>query len=123
MLGMSLHQGGRRLAHTEPGKAQAGAVLVLRIGIARRRKCGDRPVAVVRGLAQVCERKPSGREGRRGGDDLLQNVGCGRAVAAGEVVEGPLVAPVDQEVAGGHEVRLHAKSHVTVQSKLAAARL
>ena len=90
----------RRLADAEAGQMQPRAVIVLAVGVARRLECGDGAVAVAGRLADRGQREPGGGETGRGLDHLPQDVGGGCRIAALEIVQRPLVAPVGDQIAG-----------------------
>ena len=79
---------------------QLRAVIVLAVGVARRGERRNRAVAVAEPLADRGEREPGGCKARRGLDHLGKDIGRGLRVAALEIVQRPLVAPVGDQVAG-----------------------
>ena len=79
---------------------QPRAVIVLAVGVARRRERGDGAVAIAHRLADRGQREPGGGEARRGLHHLHQNVGRRGRIAALEIVQRPLVAPVGDQIAG-----------------------
>ena len=90
----------RRLADAETGQMQPRAVIILAVGIARRRKRGDGAIAVAHRLADRGQREPGGGEARRGLQHLREDVGRGGCIAALEIVQRPLIAPVGDQIAG-----------------------
>jgi hypothetical protein len=85
---------------------QPRAVKVLAVGVARRLERGDGASPIASLLADQGKREPGGGEPRRGLQHLRQDVGRGGGVAALEVVQRPLIAPVGDQVAGRDEQRL-----------------
>ncbi len=79
---------------------QPRAVIVLAVGVARRRKRRDGAVAVAHRLADRGQREPGGGEARRGFHHLLQDIGRGGGIAALQIIQRPLVAPVGDQIAG-----------------------
>ena len=102
---MALHHGGRGLAHPQTRQAQARAVIVLRIGIAGGRKGRHGAFPLALRLADRAEPEPGRRKGRRALQHLLENLGRLGTLAAGEIIQRPLVAPVGDQIAGGDENR------------------
>ena len=95
----------RGIAGPEPGKLQAGAVIVLRIGIAGFFERGDGAGAVAEPVADGAERKPCGREAGRQLHGLRKNVRGAGKIAARGMVERPFVAAVGDQIAGRDEKR------------------
>ena len=79
---------------------QPRAVIVLAVGVARRRKCGDGAVAVACRLTNRGQREPGGGEAGRGFHHLRQDIGGRGRIAALQVIQRPLVAPVGDQIAG-----------------------
>ncbi len=106
LIEQGLHIGLRHLGEllvAQPYQMQAGAVLVLRVGLARFPECGDGLVALTEFLAEFAEREPRGCEIGRELERLLQQVGGGGQVALELEVARELEAAVGPEVAGGLE--------------------
>ena len=82
---------------------QAGAVLVVRVGLARFPEGGDGLVALAELLADFAEREPGRGEIRRELERLCQQVGGGGQVALELEVAGEFEAAVGDEIAGGQE--------------------
>ena len=89
-----------RLAGAEPRQMQPRAVIILAVGVARRGKRGDGPVAIAHRLADRGEREPRGGKARRRFHHLRQDVGRRGRVAALKIIQRPLVAPVGDQIAG-----------------------
>src|SRR4029077_21207369 len=91
---VSLAHGRRRFPGAKAGKLQAGAVIVIRVGVAGlfERRYGAAPVAEL--VADGAKREPGGGEGGGNLDGLGQNVGGGDKIAARGLVDGPFVAAV-----------------------------
>ena len=90
----------RRLADAEAGQMQPRAVIILAVGVARRRERRDGAVAVAYRLADRGQREPGGGEARRGLHHLHEDIRGGGRVAALEIIQRPLVAPVGDQIAG-----------------------
>ena len=118
---MGLHQGGRGLAHAEAGEAQAGAVIVRRIGIAGGGKSRDRTLPVTGGLADGAEPEPGARKCRRALQHLLAESPPPRLGRRGQGNPAPIGSAGRRQIAGGDEegTVLHGRR----SSKLAVAQL
>ena len=93
------------IAAPQPGQLQAGAVIVLRIGMAGFVERVDRARAIAEAVADGAERKPRGRKAGRLFDGLRKNVRRAGKIAARGMVESPFVAAVGDQIAGRNEKR------------------
>ena len=94
-----------RFAGAEPGELQPRAVVILRVGIAGPRECGNRAVAVAEPVADGAEREPGGGEAWHELHRLGENIGRRGKVAARGKLDRRLVAPVGDQIAGGYKER------------------
>ena len=93
------------IAAPQPGKLQAGAVIVLRIGMAGFVERVDGARAVAEAVADGAERKPCGRKAGCLFHGLHKNVRRAGKIAARGMVESPFVAAVCDQIAGRNEKR------------------
>src|SRR5208282_2453924 len=93
------------VAAPEPGKLEPGAEIIRRVGVAGLFECRDSAGAVAKPVADGAEREPGGGESRRAFHGLREDIGGAGKIAARGKIEGPVVAPVSDEIAGGDEER------------------
>ena len=79
---------------------QPGAMIVLAVGVARRRECRNGAIAVAQRLADRRQREPRGGKSWRGLQHLHQDVRRRGRVTALKKIQRPLVAPVGDQIAG-----------------------
>src|SRR5215472_9076700 len=90
-------------AGAEARQLQPRAVIIIRVGAARRTKGGYGGIAIAEPVADGAERKPGGGEARRSFDGLRQNIRCAGKIAARGELDGGLVPAVADEVAGRYK--------------------
>jgi hypothetical protein len=95
----------RAFARPEPRQLQSGAVVVLRIGVARVLPGRDRPRAGAEIVADRAKRKPGGGEGRRKLHCSPQDFSGSNQIARGDAFDRQPILAVGRGVAGGGEER------------------
>ena len=92
-----------QLLGAEPHQPQAGAVAVVRVGVARPAKRRDRRIALAELFANLAEREPGRGKARREFDRLQQQIGGGGEIALQLQVAGEFEPAVGHQIAGGQE--------------------
>ena len=109
----------RAIARAEMRELQAGAVAVIRVGVARRAEGRDRAIRVARLALDLAEREPGRRKARRALDRLCQEIARGAEFAPRREVARKFIAAVGDEIAGrnkkrcGHSFNRHGGRAVT----------
>jgi hypothetical protein len=97
---------------------QPHAMAVVAVGVARRLERGDGALAIAHPLANQGEREPGRGEARRVFHHLFKNVDGGVRLAAIEIVQGPAIAAVGDQIARGDEQR---RNHATTSVRPGSA--
>jgi hypothetical protein len=97
--------GRRRLPGSQPRQLQAGAVIVVRVGVAGLFESSDSAGPIAEAVADGAKCEPGGGKGGRDLDGLGENIGGGDKVAARGLVDRPLIAAVGDQIARGNKER------------------